>query len=76
MWLRAAGIGLVVLLSGCLEATQVTFKITTDIPCDRVNGTSITVGLLGETEAADPREVIRQCRQDGTVGIIGIPAFA
>ncbi len=58
-------------LCGCLEPTQVTFKITTDIPCEQVSAVAITAGLEGETEKADPITVVKSCTSDGMVGAIG-----
>ncbi len=59
------------LLFGCLDSTQVTFKIGTDVPCDRANGTAITVGLEGQTEKAEPIKVVTNCDADGKVAAIG-----
>ena len=68
-------VGLLAVLAGltltCVESTQVTFNITTDVPCADVAGTSITVGLDGTTEGAAPLTVSNDCRSDGTVGAIG-----
>ncbi len=59
------------LLLGCLQPTQVTFDISTDIPCAQVAGTSITVGIEGETEKADPLKIVTDCAANGTVSAIG-----
>ncbi len=58
-------------ISSCLSATQVTFDITTDIPCADIGRTAITAGLEGETEKADPVKVVQSCTADGKVGAIG-----
>lgn len=57
--------------ASCLEATQVTFDITTNVPCSRVASTSIAVGLQGQTEGLGPVAVATECRADGKVGAIG-----
>lgn len=80
MRMQRRGVGLVLLLLACKPATQVTFDISTDVPCDRISGTSITVGVEGATEREVPVEVVRQCTPGGTINAIGtytlVPAAA
>ncbi len=61
----------VVVLSGCLESTQVTFDIKTDVPCADVSGVNLTVGLAGQTEKATPVKTSRSCTADGKVAVLG-----
>jgi len=70
-----AGAWLVVVLlafTRCSEPTQVTLEITTDVPCDRWRGATITVGRPEEIEskpalATTTRE---QCTPSGNVGTL------
>ncbi|HEU4407472.1 MAG TPA: hypothetical protein VFS43_19555 [Polyangiaceae bacterium] len=47
--------------SGCQEPTQVELRVSTDLPCDRVHGTTVTVGPRGELEAAHPATSLATC---------------
>ena len=68
--------GVLAVAMNCRPSTQVTFDISTDVPCAQISGTVITVGAEGETERASPATVTTVCRQDGTVGAIGTYAVA
>ncbi|HEU4411388.1 MAG TPA: hypothetical protein VFS43_39420 [Polyangiaceae bacterium] len=57
------GLGALVSLSAgsCQEPTQVELRVSTDLPCDRVHGTTVTVGQRGELEAAHPATTLATC---------------
>ncbi|HEU4406801.1 MAG TPA: hypothetical protein VFS43_16155 [Polyangiaceae bacterium] len=63
------GLGVLVCLSaggglsagGCQEPTQVELRLSTDLPCDQVHGTTVTVGQRGELEAAHPAVSLATC---------------
>jgi alpha-tubulin suppressor-like RCC1 family protein len=52
----------------CQEPTQVELRLSTDLPCDGVHGTAITVGRRGELEDAFPAASLAICEPgaDGT----------
>ncbi len=63
--------GLLMLLASCLDSTQVTFDISTDVPCADVSGVALTVGLEGQTEKAMPLSVTKSCDKGDKLNIIG-----
>ncbi len=63
----------VVVLSACRDPTQITFEITTDVPCGDVNDTSIAVGVPGEVEDTSTTATTRCV--DGRIGsIVVVPS--
>lgn len=54
--------------AACRTPTYVTLKIDTDVPCADLQGTSVTVGRLGELETRAPLTTVTTCSADGTVG--------
>ncbi|MCA2981472.1 MAG: hypothetical protein INH37_24625, partial [Myxococcaceae bacterium] len=60
-------LALCVLSSACLDPTSLIVTVTTDVPCGRAAGVSVTVGAPGEVEAAEPAVITTDC-VDGTIG--------
>ena len=58
------------LLPSCLEPTQITLDIRTDVRCDQAKGISITAGDQGSVQTAPPRLVSRDCSPDGRIGTL------
>jgi hypothetical protein len=54
----------------CRTPTQVTVEISTDVPCDSVQGASLQVGSLESIESSSPSAEARQCSADGRIGSI------
>ncbi|HEU4407127.1 MAG TPA: hypothetical protein VFS43_17795 [Polyangiaceae bacterium] len=55
----------------CLEPTQLELWLSTDLPCDKVRGTAVTVGHLGELEDKPAAMSTPFCerRPDGSSGL-------
>jgi hypothetical protein len=49
-----AAFGAFVAVASCLDPTEVTLVLTTDLPCNQLNGTSITVGSDSDVESKAP----------------------
>lgn len=60
-----------VLLSACLPATQVTFELRTDVPCDEVGQVGVAVGTADEVEAVSLQPVQASCSSDGMINVLG-----
>ncbi len=56
----------------CLQATEVTLSITTDVPCAQLTGVTITVGPASEVETMSPGTETQSCAGTGNVGTIGL----
>jgi len=56
---------------GCREPTQITLRISTDIPCGEVGKTAVAVGRLGALEKKDAASTTSNCR-DGYIGTLVI----
>ncbi len=66
-------LGLVILLSGCRETTQLTLLITTDERCEDLRGgTAITVTTLDDLETAHPQTETAACSDGGVIGSLVI----
>lgn len=66
------GAGLVV-ATGCQPPTQVSLELSTDVPCNELAETSITLGVLGGLATKDPATVTSLC-SGGTIGsLIVVP---
>ena len=62
-------------LAGCRAPTEITLDLTSDIPCDQLLGTSITVGPFDAIEGLPPATTTTQCSSDGHIGtIVVIPS--
>lgn len=61
-WLLLAALG------GCLDPTEVTVTILTDVPCTKLQGTNIRVGSSDISASVAPSQT--QCTADGTIGSI------
>lgn len=53
----------------CLEPTQVTLRVTSNVPCELSKGTAFSGGKLGVVERAKPSTVTMDCR-DGEIGTL------
>ncbi|HEU4407123.1 MAG TPA: hypothetical protein VFS43_17775 [Polyangiaceae bacterium] len=55
----------------CLEPTQLELWLSTDLPCDKLHGTAVTVGHLGELEdkPASMSSTFCERRPDGSSGL-------
>lgn len=65
----ACAIVLVATSASCLDPTQITVDITTDVPCADTKGTSLVGGAPGATERASPTTTTRDC-ENGRVGTL------
>lgn len=55
---------------GCLGPTEITFEVTTDVPCASLNGVGVSVGVLGpDLDTKDLATVSRVC--DDTTHSLG-----
>jgi hypothetical protein len=54
----------------CLDATQITLEVRTDLPCALTRGLSITAGSPGTTERAAPSTETSQCLPTGEIGTL------
>ncbi|HEU4407126.1 MAG TPA: hypothetical protein VFS43_17790 [Polyangiaceae bacterium] len=68
-WLLLAFV--VLSVTTCLEPTQLELWLSTDLPCDKVRGTAVTVGHLGELEDKPAAMSTTFCerRPDGSSGL-------
>jgi hypothetical protein len=74
---RAVAVGAlassVVLTTSCLTATEIAVDVTTDVPCDHVRSTTISVGELGPNGIDDGAFASTQTRcADGRIGTLVI----
>ncbi len=56
---------------GCLEPTQITLELSTDVPCEETAGSAITVGVPLALETRDPVLVGQTCTAAGARGDLG-----
>jgi hypothetical protein len=64
-----------VVVAACVDPTQIQVEITTDIPCDKLSGTEITVGRLGELDGRRAPTAATQTCQGGRIGgIVIVPS--
>jgi alpha-tubulin suppressor-like RCC1 family protein len=56
--------------SGCLEPTQITLEVRTDLPCSDVGETAIFVGPPGQLPLL-PQAATQACSASGTLNLIG-----
>jgi hypothetical protein len=62
-------------LSSCVDPTQITVDITTDIDCKAVSGTQITVGRLGDLDGKRYPTAVTQSCKNGRIGsIVVVPS--
>ncbi len=62
------------ILAGCQAPTQVTLELTTDLPCDALAGTTISVGSAEDIEGAEAVTETASCK-DGRIGsLVLVPA--
>jgi hypothetical protein len=70
--MRSAAIVIVLsILAGCRSPTQIEVTVTTDLTCDHVGDTAITVGRLVDLEPAPPATTSTRC-VDGRLGALVI----
>ncbi|HEX8793613.1 MAG TPA: hypothetical protein VF765_21870 [Polyangiaceae bacterium] len=62
-----AGVALVTPLA-CLDPTDITLQLDTDVPCSSLQGVTITVGSSGDYETKAPTTETHSCSPDGTIG--------
>jgi N-acetylneuraminic acid mutarotase len=66
-----------VLASACREPTEITFAVTTDVPCARVTGTAIAVGSLGDFDTRPFAATSTACSATGSLGsLVVVPGAA
>jgi len=64
-----------VLVTGCKDPTEITFTLSTDVPCDRINGITIAVGSAEDVEAKPAATTSHTCTSSGDLGsIVTIPS--
>src|SRR4051794_13514004 len=61
---------LVILTAGCKDPTEITFALSTDVPCDRITGIAITVGAPGDVETKAVATTSHRCVGAGDLGSI------
>jgi hypothetical protein len=66
-----AGVPLAAVLA-CRAPTQITVSITTDVPCDRFGGSTLTVGVLGAIETQPATSSKATCSGNGRIGTVVI----
>ncbi len=54
----------------CLDATQITLEVRTDLRCDQVRGLTIAGGAPGATENAAPATETARCLPTGEIGTL------
>lgn len=65
----------VLLVLSCREPTQVTLLLTTDVPCDKWRGATVTVGGVSDVETKAPVTTTTTCNPDGTAGsLVVVPS--
>lgn len=57
-------------VASCLDATQITIDVRTDLRCDQVRSLSITAGDPGRIEGAPPTTETRRCLPTGEIGTL------
>src|SRR5947209_5568982 len=74
MGIGRVGFGIVLVVAigagGCLDATEITVEVTTDVRCEDFGGAAITVGKLGDLESRPPASVATTCDANGHVGAL------
>jgi len=63
--------GALPLVDACRDPTYVSVLLTTDVPCDRLQGVTITVGTLGALEDKIPATRTSACK-GGEIGTISL----
>jgi hypothetical protein len=72
--IAACGVALVATSASCLDPTQITVDISTDMQCADTKGTSIVGGAPGTVELATPTTTTRDC-DNGRIGtLVSTPA--
>jgi hypothetical protein len=66
---------MVLVVAGCAPATQITFDIHTDVPCEDIQAVGLAVGPTGTVELKDPSIITSKCSADGTLNAIGTYAI-
>ena len=60
--------------ASCLDPTEVTLDVATDLPCGETKGTTFTGGTLGAVESAAPSTSTARC-EGGSIGtLVATPA--
>jgi alpha-tubulin suppressor-like RCC1 family protein len=75
--MRRVVLGLVMIAAtACRSPTQITFEITTNVPCSQLSDTWVTVGPLGVLDRATaPTTVAPRCTREGYVGsVVVVPS--
>jgi len=66
-------VGLALAVAGvvvaCQDPTQITVRVTTDLPCDKASGLTVTTGRLGEIEDKAPSASTTFC-ENGLLGTV------
>jgi outer membrane protein assembly factor BamB len=61
--------------SDCLQPTEITLSLSTNVPCAQMQGVTIAVGDASEVETMAPQTETQACSSSGNVGtIVVIPA--
>jgi outer membrane protein assembly factor BamB len=66
-WVALAG------LAACRSPTQIDVTVSTDVPCARVSGTSLTSGTLGEIERIPPAATTSSCANEYIGSVVLVP---
>lgn len=66
-WIALAG------LAACRSPTQIDVTVSTDVPCARVTGTSLTSGTLGEIERIPPAATTSNCANGYVGSVVLVP---
>jgi len=64
------GAALCLLLGGCLEPTQITVELTTDVACADLHSVSLTVGSLEDLDDQHEVTSTTECDDNGRIGSI------
>ena len=71
---RLVGLGLLTSFVACRSPTQITFVVTTDVPCDQHGGTVFSIGRLADVDDRPVTSASSQCI-DGRVGsVVAVPS--
>lgn len=66
-----AGVALVTPVA-CLDPTDITLQLNTDVPCSSLQGVTVTVGTSSDFETKAPTTETSSCSPDGTIGTLVI----
>jgi outer membrane protein assembly factor BamB len=65
------------IVASCRAPTEVTITLTTDVPCSQIQGTTVTVGQLGDIESSVVTTSSELCDSSGSLGtLVLVPSGA